>query len=220
VRKGWGGGWHGHSLEQPCTAGSCSGWLEHAADLHTIPTPVAFTSSTHDRPMTCRYSAAALGHVDCLRLLLQVAPETAAAPDKFGTTPAHFAAQKGHTAALDQILAVAPASAGAVNSQERGLSTPLHLAAATGHAAAVGSLVRAAPGVATVLNAQGGTACHTAVPYDHDAVVAALLKACPGLAMVAADDGKLPIHDGKPSRWHARLEGAACCQLACSVAQR
>ena len=58
--------------------------------------------------MTPAHGAALKGHVDALRCLHQLVPDTLSAQDNIGRTPAHIAAFEGHVDALQCLHQLVP----------------------------------------------------------------------------------------------------------------
>ncbi|KAG7312517.1 hypothetical protein JYU34_002038 [Plutella xylostella] len=125
--------------------------------------------------------AAADGHVDALRLLLQHGAKADCVDVVHGNTAAHEAAWKGYSRCLVLLAAAGGAGgdaggAGVVCARNAGGFTPLHLACQNGHNQSCRELLLAgAPPDAQ--NNYGDTALHTAARYGHAGVTRILISA-------------------------------------------
>ncbi|XP_047948662.1 ankyrin repeat-containing protein BDA1-like [Salvia hispanica] len=112
------------------------------------------------------HTAAALGHLPFVNLLLSRAPALAAELDSRGCSPLHLAAAKGHA---DVVRELAAADSGFVRNADG--RNPLHVAAAKGRVAVLAEMVRVNPEWIQALTDRDETGLHLCVKWNRtDAV--------------------------------------------------
>lgn len=114
------------------------------------------------------HTAAALGHLPFVNLLLSRTPALAAELDSQGCSPLHLAAAKGHADVVRELLSAAADSGFVRNADGR---NPLHVAAAKGRAAVLAEMVRFNPELIQALTDRDETGLHLCVKWNRtDAV--------------------------------------------------
>lgn len=109
------------------------------------------------------HTAAALGHLKFVQILLSRTPELAAELDSRGCSPLHLAAAKGHAAVVKELL-TADGEVGFVRNTDG--RTPLHLAALKGRAAVLAEMVKVNPELTQAVTDRGETGLHLCVKWN------------------------------------------------------
>ena len=145
----------------------------------------ANATKKNDAGETPLHAAAAVGSIECVRLLLAVRGVSALARDNLGRMPLHAAAANGHARVVDEFVRAHQGPDGAIAVpradnvryvDERDIigMTPLHHACRHGHASAAATLLEASADTRT--RARGGASpLHDACRYAHHELVRALM---------------------------------------------
>jgi ankyrin repeat protein len=206
-------------LEEPrASQDKASSLKQCAAMAAQEPQPLTEGIGGHKQSLQkALHKASAGGSAEAVRLLVERAPDSAAALvacDKHGNTPLHTACQSGNVEAV-KALAELGSSATANND---GFS-PFHLAVRSGHAEAVQLLFDRSPGSAASLAAKderGWTLLHEAAISGHAASIQLLFDLAPAVAAASlqarASNGFRPLQfaakAGHAEAIHALLEQA------------
>ncbi len=149
------------------------------------------------------HGAAQRGDVQEVRLILAIAPQTAAVTAACGTLPFHLAAGSGNTGVetMELLLDVAPAALTATNSA--GMTALHHAAERYGGEWAVGWLLQRAPQLAEVQDNHGALPLHAAARWLFVSSMRQLLAAAPLTATTRDRQGRTPLHAAAASPFRA-----------------
>jgi ankyrin repeat protein len=141
---------------------------------------------------TAVHFAAASGHLESLKLLVQRGRGNVNARSNSGETPVYFAAQEGHLACIHWLVEHARADPQLASTDGM---TPLHAAAQTGRLNVTHWLVRSANCPITCRTSDGATPVHFAAAKGHVAILEWLLHHSLATGLEKDDFGATPVHD-------------------------
>ncbi|XP_065195348.1 uncharacterized protein LOC135826676 [Sycon ciliatum] len=137
------------------------------------------------------YCAAANGHLELVKYLLDLQPETISVNGYNGNLPVHGAAFEGHLELVKYLLDLQPDTISAKNDDG---ALPVRHAASKGHVEVVKYLLELQPDTLSVKDKNGSLPVHSAAENGHLEVVKYLLNLQPDTISAKNDYGNLPVH--------------------------
>jgi len=140
---------------------------------------------------TPAHDAAWNGHLEVVRYLHEVVPDTLSSKAEGNTTPAHYAARAGH---LEVVCFLQDNVQGALSARDKGNHTPAHLAAGGGHLEVMQYLHKVVPDTLSARTNSQRTPAHNAARDGRVGVLQYLHEVVPGTLSAKDDYHTTPAH--------------------------
>ncbi|XP_065194533.1 uncharacterized protein LOC135825830 isoform X2 [Sycon ciliatum] len=178
------GVWRGTPLHKACRMGQ----IDIAKHLVKCKAKVDKTDDNGDLPV---HDTAWKGHVEVVKYLLDLQPDTISVKGMDGFLPVHYAAGNGQLEVVKYLLDLQPDTISAKNDYG---NLPVHESAMNGHLEVVKYLLDLQPDTISVKNNDGDLPVHHAASKGHGEVVKYLLELQPDTLSVKDKNGSLPVH--------------------------